>query len=150
LDKQKKTIQKNTHIHQKKMAVELQINFTEPFPEMMENPNHNVRRHSQSYAVCVSSTSDNLTTPYTRGRSFSTSAVSNCSPSSFAAHILASVNSTLKTMDEPEEHRFLDYVDGQVHETWETAKALMLGTKRLLLIHELPPDRRENQYVLSG
>ncbi|KAI9263942.1 hemolysin-III related-domain-containing protein [Helicostylum pulchrum] len=41
-------------------------------------------------------------------------------------------------------------MDDQIHETWDTAKALLLGSKRLLLLEELPKDRRENEYVLSG
>ncbi|KAI9469806.1 MAG: hemolysin-III related-domain-containing protein [Benjaminiella poitrasii] len=41
-------------------------------------------------------------------------------------------------------------INGEIHENWETTRALMLGAKRLLLLEELPKDRRENQYVLSG
>ncbi|KAG1138169.1 hypothetical protein G6F37_010862 [Rhizopus arrhizus] len=93
-------------------------------------------RYSQSHLVSVSSsTKDNLTTPHHRSRSFSTSSVD---PSSLAVHIISSVNNKLKK----EEHT--------MNEICEVTRALLLGSKRLLLIEELPKDRRENQYVLSG
>ncbi|KAI8098179.1 hemolysin-III related-domain-containing protein [Gilbertella persicaria] len=124
-------------------------------PQMAEQPlllddgylstNLHLRRYSQSHVTSASSTKDALTIPHTRGRSFSTSVVQG---SSLAAQILATVNNKLK--EEQDEATFVEYMDGQIHETWETAKALMLGSKRLLLIEELPKDRQENQYVLSG
>ncbi|KAG2199345.1 hypothetical protein INT46_001659 [Mucor plumbeus] len=127
-------------------------------PQMAEQPllgddflsdqsNLHLRRYSQSHVISVSSAKDSLTVPYTRGRSFSTSVVPG---SSLAAQILATVNNKLKTNEEYDDPSFLEYMDGQIHETWDTAKALMLGSKRLLLIEELPKDRQENQYVLSG
>jgi adiponectin receptor len=128
-------------------------------PEIAEQPllgddllsdqtNLHLRRYSQSHVISASSAKDGLTIPYTRGRSFSTSVVPG---SSLAAQMLATVNNKLKTTEDSyDETSFMDYMDGQIHETWETAKALMLGSKRLLLIEELPKDRQENQYVLSG
>lgn len=118
---------------------------------MEEQSNLHLRRYSQSHVVSLSSTKDALTTPYTRGRSFSMTAVNG----SLAAQLIASVNEKLKASDDhtpyyDEDSSFMEYMDGQVHETWETAKALLLGSKRLLLIEELPKDRQENQYVLSG
>lgn len=118
---------------------------------MEEQTNLHLRRYSQSHVVSVSSTKDALTIPYTRGRSFSMNAVNG----SLAAQLIASVNEKLKASDDhtpyyDEDSSFMEYMDGQVHETWETAKALLLGSKRLLLIEELPKDRQENQYVLSG
>jgi adiponectin receptor len=112
---------------------------------LSDQSNLHLRRYSQSHVISASSTKEGLTKPYTRGRSFSTSVVQG---SSLAAQILATVNNKLK--EEYDESSFIDYMDGQIHETWETAKALMLGSKRLLLIEELPKDRQENQYVLSG
>ncbi|ORY91231.1 hemolysin-III related-domain-containing protein [Syncephalastrum racemosum] len=41
-------------------------------------------------------------------------------------------------------------MDDQVSETWDSAKAAMVGAERLLLYHELPKDWQENQYILSG
>lgn len=96
---------------------------------------HHARRYSQSQVVSNSSKQDGLTIPYTRGRSFSASVVQG---SALAAQIIATVNNNLN-----EKSSFLD-------ESWETTKALMLGTQRLLLFEELPRDRQENQYVLSG
>lgn len=124
-------------------------------PQLVEQPlldegffstNLHLRRYSQSHVVSNSSTKDSLTIPRARGRSSSTSVVQG---SSLAAHILATVNNKLKE-EVYTESDFISYMDNQVHETWETAKALMLGSKRLLLIEELPKDRQENQYVLSG
>ncbi|KAI8384922.1 hemolysin-III related-domain-containing protein [Radiomyces spectabilis] len=37
-----------------------------------------------------------------------------------------------------------------MHETWDTAKAAMVGAQRLLRFHELPRERQENKYILSG
>lgn len=45
---------------------------------------------------------------------------------------------------------FLQFVDDQVSDTWDSAKAAMVGAERLLLYHELPKDWQENQYILSG
>lgn len=112
-----------------------------------EQSNLHLRRYSQSHVVSLSSTKDGLTHPYTRGRSFSMTAVNG----SLAAQFIASVNEKLKAKEEDipyydEDSSFMEYMD----ETWETGKALLLGSKRLLLIEELPKDRQENQYVLSG
>ncbi|KAI8969297.1 hemolysin-III related-domain-containing protein [Mycotypha africana] len=122
----------------------------------MTNAQH-ARRYSQSQLLSATGKKDSLTVPYhRRGRSNSISVVPG---SSLAAHILATVNTTFqntkKSADNDDSNgslsqQVLDYVDGQVHDTWEVAKALMLGSTRLLLLEELPKDRQENQYVLSG
>lgn len=116
---------------------------------MLEEQQNNLhlRRYSQSHVVSFTSAKDGLTIPYTRGRSYSASAAHG----SLAAHLIASVNEKLKAKEEDDDNcSFIDYMDGQIHETWDTAKALLLGSKRLLLLEELPKDRRENEYVLSG
>lgn len=41
-------------------------------------------------------------------------------------------------------------MDDQVHETWDSAKAAVVGAQRLLQFHELPKEWQENEYVLSG
>lgn len=113
------------------------------------------RRYSQSHvASLTSSVKDGLTIPYTRSRSFSTSAVHG----SLAAQFIASVNEKLKNAASEEEKEnadetttFLDSVTHTIYDTTrEIERALLLGSKRLLLIEELPKDRQENQYVLSG
>ncbi|KAF7728227.1 hypothetical protein EC973_006508 [Apophysomyces ossiformis] len=106
---------------------------------------HHNRRHSMAMTTSIAS----LTAPYTRSRSHSTSSVPLCPPS-LAAHLLASVNSTIKEMEDADTTGFLKYVDDQVHETWDSAKAVMVGAQRLLRFHELPQERQENQYVLTG
>lgn len=121
-------------------------------PQMAEEPlleesNLHLRRYSQSHVVSFSSAKDSLTVPYSRGRSYSASAAHG----SLAAQLIASVNEKIKQeTGYYEEYSFMEYMDGQIHETWDTAKALLLGSKRLLLIEELPKDRQENEYVLSG
>ncbi|KAI8988881.1 hemolysin-III related-domain-containing protein [Pilobolus umbonatus] len=60
------------------------------------------------------------------------------------------MNNKLKVGDDCEEEGLIHFLEGHAHESWETTKAVMLGAKRLLLLDELPADRRENQYVLSG
>ncbi|KAG2195893.1 hypothetical protein INT47_002936 [Mucor saturninus] len=119
-------------------------------PHMAEEPlllgeesNLHLRRYSQSHVVSFSSAKDSLTVPYSRGRSYSASAAHG----SLAAQLIASVNEKIKQETSYyEDAAFIEYMD----ETWDTAKALSLGAKRLLLIEELPKDRQENEYVLSG
>lgn len=53
-------------------------------------------------------------------------------------------------MEEEDTTGFLHYMDEQVHDTWDSAKALVIGAQRLLHIHELPKEWQENEYVLSG
>lgn len=113
---------------------------------MIKEQNLHLRRYSQSHVVSFSSAKDALTVPYTRGRSYSASAAHG----SLAAQLIASVNEKLKVKETDYDCSFIDYMDDQIHETWDTAKALLLGSKRLLLLEELPKDRRENEYVLSG
>lgn len=45
---------------------------------------------------------------------------------------------------------FLQRMDDHVQETWDCAKAAMVGAERLLRYHELPKEWQENEYVLSG
>ncbi|KAG0738821.1 hypothetical protein G6F62_008790 [Rhizopus arrhizus] len=62
--------------------------------------------------------------------------------------MLSSVNKKMKEIEQ--EETLLQYVDDQMHETWDSAKAAMIGAQRLLLFHELPKEWQENEYVLSG
>ncbi|KAG2221068.1 hypothetical protein INT45_009726 [Circinella minor] len=104
-----------------------------------------LRRHSQSVAMSTSIGSS-LTVPHNRNRSHSTS---SCTPT-IAAQLLASVNSKIREIEDADSSGFLRYVDDQVHETWDTAKAAVVGAQRLLQFHELPKEWQENEYVLSG
>ncbi|KAI7888849.1 hemolysin-III related-domain-containing protein [Mucor mucedo] len=53
-------------------------------------------------------------------------------------------------MEEEDTTGFLHFMDEQVHDTWDSAKAVVIGAQRLLHIHELPKEWQENEYVLSG
>lgn len=112
---------------------------------------HHSRRHSQSTAMSTSFAAGTLTVPQNRTRSHSTSSVppSSCTPT-LAAHLFASVNSKIKEIEDADSTGFLRYMDDQVHETWDTAKAAVVGAQRLLQFHELPKEWQENEYVLSG
>lgn len=61
-----------------------------------------------------------------------------------------SVGEKFKKIEESDSTGFLQYVDDQVHDTWDNAKSAMIGAQRLLHIHELPKEWQENEYVLSG
>lgn len=105
---------------------------------------HHLRRHSQSVAM-TTTIAGRLTLPQNRARSYSAS----CTPS-LAAHLLASVNSKFREIEDADSSGFLRYMDDQVHETWDIAKAAVVGAQRLLQFHELPKEWQENEYVLSG
>lgn len=107
---------------------------------------HHLRRHSQSVALSTS-LANALTTPHTRTRSHSTS---TCTANSIATQLFASVNSKIKEIEDADSTGFLRYMDDQVHETWDSAKAAVVGAQRLLQFHELPKEWQENEYVLSG
>lgn len=64
--------------------------------------------------------------------------------------IMTSVGEKFKEIEEADTTGFLQYVDVQVHDTWDNAKAAMIGAQRLLHLHELPKEWQENEYVLSG
>lgn len=64
--------------------------------------------------------------------------------------IMTSVGEKFKQIEEADTTGFLQYVDDQVHDTWDNAKAAMIGAQRLLHLHELPKEWQENEYVLSG
>lgn len=111
-----------------------------------------MRRHSlyhppnqttlTSTSATSTSTSTNLlTVPRTRHRSHSTSSISASTE----------IKTDIFTDTEPSAAAsFLQYVDDQVHETWDQAKLAMIGAQRLLKYHELPKDWQENEYVLTG
>lgn len=111
-----------------------------------------MRRHSlyhppnQSTLTSTSATSTStstnlLTVPRTRHRSHSTSSISASTE----------IRTDIFTDTEPSAAAsFLQYVDDQVHETWDQAKLAMIGAQRLLKYHELPKDWQENEYVLTG
>lgn len=62
----------------------------------------------------------------------------------------STMSEKLKEMEEADSTGFLQYMDDQVHDTWDNAKAVMVGAQRLLQFHELPKEWQENEYVLSG
>ncbi|KAG1443549.1 hypothetical protein G6F56_010632 [Rhizopus delemar] len=70
--------------------------------------------------------------------------------SSISSQIISTVNKKMKEIEEGDSTHLLQYVDDQVHETWDSAKAAMVGAQRLLQFHELPKEWQENEYVLSG
>jgi hypothetical protein len=80
----------------------------------------------------------------------STSVLPSPDDSSFTEQFLASVNSKLREIEDADTTGILRYVDDQVHEKWDTAKAAMVGAQRLLSFHELPMEWQENQYILTG
>ncbi|KAI9314484.1 hemolysin-III related-domain-containing protein [Dichotomocladium elegans] len=59
-------------------------------------------------------------------------------------------DSTIDIDDPSPTHVFLQYVDDQVHDSWDTAKLAVIGAQRLLCYHELPKEWQENEYVLTG
>lgn len=67
-----------------------------------------------------------------------------------SSSILSSVGEKFKEMEEADTTGFLQYMDDQVHDTWDSAKAAMIGAQRLLHLHELPKEWQENEYVLTG
>ncbi|ORY96858.1 hemolysin-III related-domain-containing protein [Syncephalastrum racemosum] len=114
-----------------------------------EEQYHHARRHSQSTALS-SSVAGLLTTPRNRTRSHSTSAIQQpCTPT-LATHLWESVNSKIKEIEDADSTGFLRYMDDHVQETWDTAKAAVVGAQRLLQFHELPKEWQENEYILSG
>lgn len=114
-----------------------------------EEQYHHARRHSQSTALS-SSVAGLLTTPRNRTRSHSTSAIQQpCTPA-LATHLWESVNSKIKEIEDADSTGFLRYMDDHVQETWDSAKAAVVGAQRLLQFHELPKEWQENEYILSG
>jgi hypothetical protein len=63
---------------------------------------------------------------------------------------MASVNSKIREIEDADSTGILRYVDDQVHEKWDTAKAAVVGAQRLLSFDELPNEWQENQYILTG
>ncbi|KAI8992437.1 hypothetical protein BDB01DRAFT_717149 [Pilobolus umbonatus] len=63
---------------------------------------------------------------------------------------MSAVSERLKELEAADTTGFLQYMDDQVHDTWDSAKAVVIGAQRLLLYHELPKEWQENEYVLSG
>ena len=110
------------------------------------SPRLHLRRHSQSNA---SETPEKHDQP-SRSRSLSTSVLPSQEDSSFTEQLLASVNSKIREIEDADSTGILRYVDDQVHEKWDTAKAAVVGAQRLLSFHELPNEWQENQYILTG
>jgi hypothetical protein len=67
-----------------------------------------------------------------------------------SSSIISSVGEKFKEIEEADTTGFLQYMDDQVHDTWDNAKAAMIGAQRLLHLHELPKEWQENEYVLTG
>lgn len=112
------------------------------------SPRLHARRHSQSNA---SETVEKHDQP-SRSRSLSTSVLPSQEQedSSFTEQLLASVNSKIREIEDADSTGILRYVDDQVHEKWDTAKAAVVGAQRLLSFDELPNEWQENQYILTG
>ncbi|KAI8374494.1 hemolysin-III related-domain-containing protein [Radiomyces spectabilis] len=106
----------------------------EPVDLDMGNSLH-YRRHSQSYQSPISTK--------LRYRKRSHSITSH-------HHLAAQLASKIKMIEHADKTGFLRYMDDQVHEKWDAAKAAMVGAQRLLQFHELPSEWQENEYVLSG
>lgn len=98
---------------------------------------------SPSSATSTSTSTNLLTVPRTRHRSHSTSSIS--ATTEIRADIFTDTDSSPSAAAS-----FLQYVDDQVHETWDQAKLAVIGAQRLLKYHELPKDWQENEYVLTG
>lgn len=112
------------------------------------SPRLHTRRHSQSTAALDTSPKHDQHHP-SRSRSFSTS-VLPAPDGSFTEQLLASVNSKIREIEDADSTGILRYMDDQVHEKWDTAKAAVIGAQRLLKFDELPNEWQENQYILSG
>lgn len=130
-----------TTAHSRKPRV---INLQPPSPRLQ------TRRHSQSNA-------ESAATPkslqMTRSRSLSTSVLPPSEAeedSTLAEQFFASVNHKIREIEDADSTGILRYVDDQVHEKWDTAKAAVVGAQRLLKFHELPNEWQENQYILNG
>lgn len=112
------------------------------------SPRFHARRHSQSNAALHTSPKQDQQHP-SRSRSLSTSVLPPAD-GSFTEQLLASVNSKIREIEDADSTGILRFVDDQVHEKWDTAKAAVIGAQRLLNFHELPNEWQENQYILSG
>lgn len=64
--------------------------------------------------------------------------------------ITDTISEKFKEIEQADATGFLQYMDDQVHDTWDNAKAAMVGAQRLLQFHELPKEWQENEYVLTG
>jgi hypothetical protein len=123
------------------------INLKPPSPRL------HTRRHSQSNAE--SDTAPKNIQQH-RSRSLSTSVLppselsEPLEDSTLAEQFFASVNHKIREIEDADSTGILRYVDDQVHEKWDTAKAAVVGAQRLLKFHELPNEWQENQYILSG
>jgi hypothetical protein len=73
-----------------------------------------------------------------------------CHNRSRSQSITETMSEKFREMEEADTTGFLQYMDDQVHDTWDNAKAVMVGAQRLLQFHELPKEWQENEYVLSG
>lgn len=87
----------------------------------------------------TSSSTISISSPHNRPRS-----------QSITETTFSTMSEKFKEMEEADTSGFLRYMDDQVHDTWDNAKAVMVGAQRLLQFHELPKEWQENEYVLSG
>ncbi|KAG2171701.1 hypothetical protein INT43_008081 [Umbelopsis isabellina] len=130
-----------TTAHSRKPRV---INLQPPSPRL------HTRRHSQSNAESDATPKD---IQMNRSRSLSTSVLPPSEleeDSTLAEQFFASVNHKIREIEDADSTGILRYVDDQVHEKWDTAKAAVVGAQRLLKFHELPNEWQENQYILNG
>ncbi|KAI7902826.1 hemolysin-III related-domain-containing protein [Cokeromyces recurvatus] len=74
----------------------------------------------------------------------------SCKNRSRSQSIKETVSQKFKEMEHADTTGFIQYMDDQVHDTWDNAKAAMVGAQRLLQFHELPKEWQENEYILSG
>lgn len=75
---------------------------------------------------------------------------STCQKRARSRSITEKINEKFKEIEQTDSTGILQYMDDQVHDTWDNAKAAMVGAQRLLQFHELPKEWQENEYVLTG
>ncbi|CAO3651703.1 unnamed protein product [Mucor fragilis] len=73
-----------------------------------------------------------------------------CQKRARSQSITDTISEKFKEIEQADSTGFLQYMDDQVHDTWDNAKAAMVGAQRLLQFHELPREWQENEYVLTG
>lgn len=73
-----------------------------------------------------------------------------CQKRARSQSITDTISEKFKEIEQADATGFLQYMDDQVHDTWDNAKAAMVGAQRLLQFHELPKEWQENEYVLTG
>ncbi|RUS23678.1 hemolysin-III related-domain-containing protein [Jimgerdemannia flammicorona] len=108
-------------------------------------------RHARSLSLSISGSSDPAPATTTEhAHSCRDGNHTHDDEDSLATQLLHTVNTKLRQIEDADATGILRYVDDHVHETWDTAKAAMVGAQRLLKFEELPEEWQENKYVLTG